>query len=260
MPDIFRGLPAWEEEEPVRIPDVPSSDAAEEPVDPAPPPEEPEGGGAAEGGTAPEEETAQPPPKPEVVPVAEPPRMSRAQLADYYRAELNDIREEAAQQARKDAYAAALAECRQRLADSLSQVDLVLGQMESLQWQFMEEYARELKYLALEIAEKLIQTKLPEDDRLLANLVLQSVNQVKKAEWLKVEVSDQLAGLVDYLKTEFAKAEYQGKVEVVAAPWPEDTCQVISEDGAIVATVSVQAENLRQTFLQSEQDKGQGGR
>ncbi|MEA4892901.1 MAG: FliH/SctL family protein [Peptococcaceae bacterium] len=264
MPDIFKGAGYWKEEEStVRIPDVsfpgpgspdlssPEEDEAEKcPDTDSVETEGPEGG-----------KESQPPETPQTVEIPryippEPHRMSRLELADYYRAELNDIREEVSKQACRDAQARALAEKRQEIADCLAQVEGVLGQMQELQRQYIESYTHELKYLAVDIAEKLIQAKIEEDGMTLQNLVMQSVNQVKKADWLKVEISEGLAGLVDHLKEELAKAEYQGKVEVVAAPWPKDTCRVSTEDGTIVATVSVQAENLRQAFIKADTEKG----
>ena len=231
LPDIFKQRGRSGTDGSVLIPDVEPEPPPEEP--PAwTPPAEPEPAGTAESELPPSE------PQPVRQPV-----LSRMELAEYYRKELEDVRQEAAEKA----YADALNRKRGELQDCLAQVDQQLAQMQQLHLQFMEQFAGELKYMAIEIAEKMILTKISEDDLVLKKLVMQMVNSVKTAGWLRVELSERLVALVDFLKQELAKPEYHGRLAC-----PDDTCRVSTDDGTIVGTVSVQAKNLREAFAQAE--------
>lgn len=180
--------------------------------------------------------------------------MTRGELSEYYREELEELRLETVQAAR----AQALAEKRAEIAGCIEKVDRQLQSMQTLQQDYMTRYARELKDMAVDIAEKLILTHIDENEETLVKLVISTVHGIKNADWLSVEVSDQLSSLVETLKRELEKPEYRGKVTVEPVPAPADTCRIITEAGTAVATVSVQAENLRETFRAAEREQADG--
>jgi len=121
--------------------------------------------------------------------------------------------------------------------------------------QFIEEFTKELKYMAVDIAEKIILEKISEDDLILQRLVLQTVNNVKNAEWLNVEISERLVGLVDGIKKELEKPEYNGRAFVFPVAGSDSVCRVTTNDGTVVSTIEVQAANLRKTFREYEQQQ-----
>ena len=170
--------------------------------------------------------------------------MTREELAEYFRDDLEELRLNAAQKG----YADAMAQKKGELKECILRVDQQLAWMQELQADFMSRFSEELKYLAIDVAEKLICTRIEENDLTLQRLVMQTVSGVKSADWLDVEVSEQLVGLVEELKRELEKPEYHGRASVTASACPADTVRVSTEDGTVVASVSTQANNLRELF------------
>ncbi len=79
-------------------------------------------------------------------------------------------------------------------------------------------------------------------------LVREAVSTVKNADWISVEVSDQLPGLVEKLKQEFAAWK---SIQVSGIGLPVDGCFVNTPDGVVEASASVQLENLKILFEKS---------
>ena len=173
---------------------------------------------------------------------------TREEIASYYQAELDEVCRLVSQKAYNDA----IDQKTQELNACITKMEEKLDEMQQLQEQFISQYSEELKYFALDIAQKLIQDKIDKDDMTLKKLVLQTINSVKGISWLKVELSDELSNLVDYIKKELSKEEYHSNAEVIAGDFPKDTCRVITDNGATVATISVQADNLRGAFEDEE--------
>lgn len=222
MPDIFRHIPVREDAGAVRIPDV------ELPAEPPPEPEE-----------APEAEPA--PPEP-------PPPPTREELALLFADELEAVRRAAADRA----YADAVQRKRGELREALARVDALLVELQEQQDQYVEQYTRELKYLAADIAEKVMLQRIEEDDLTLAPLVLRAVSSLKHSRWLSVDLSERLVELVSYLNEEFKRPEYQGKAEVHPMACPDDTLRVNTDEGTLVATVTAQTQKLREAFANEE--------
>ena len=175
---------------------------------------------------------------------------TREELAEFYRDELNAIALEVEIKAYSDALQSKKAELQQSI-DSISQK---INEMEELQNSFLKEYERKLKFFAIDIAEKIVCRKISEDDLYLQELVTKTVSECKGTDWLTLEVSDALAGLVEAAKTELSKPEYRGVAEVKPIACADDTCVVSTETGAVVATISVQADNLRLAFREAEME------
>lgn len=193
------------------------------------------------------------PPEPEEIapePLTPP---TREEMAVLFADELEAARCEAAERA----YADAIHQKRGELREALDRVDALLIELQEQQDQYMEQYARELKYLAVDIAEKVMLQKLAEDDLALAPLVLKTVSSVKHSRWLTVDVSERLVGLVGYLNEELKKPEYRGTAEVAPTASPDDTCRVNTDEGTLVATLSVQTKHLREAFADTDAGTGE---
>ncbi|MBR2876099.1 MAG: hypothetical protein IKC01_03075 [Clostridia bacterium] len=175
---------------------------------------------------------------------------TREELAEFYRDELNAI----ALEVEIKAYSDALQSKKDELQQSIDGISQKINEMEELQKAYLEEYEKKLKFFAIDIAEKLVCKKIDEDDLFLKELVLKTVSECKGTNWLKLEVSDALANLVEAAKQELAKPEYHGVAEVAPVACAGDTCVVSTETGAVVATISVQADNLRLAFREAEME------
>lgn len=175
---------------------------------------------------------------------------TREELAEFYRDELNAIALEVEIKAYSDALQSKKAELQQSI-DSISQK---INEMEELQKAYLNDYEKKLKFFAIDIAEKLVCKKISEDDLYLQELVTKTLSECKGTNWLTLEVSDSLAGLVEAAKVELSKPEYRGVAEVKPIACADDTCVVSTETGAVVATISVQADNLRLAFREAEME------
>ena len=175
---------------------------------------------------------------------------TREELAEFYRDELNAIALEVEIKAYSDALQSKKAELQQSI-DSISQK---INEMEELQKAYLEDYEKKLKFFAIDIAEKLVCKKISDDDLFLSELVTKTVSECKGTNWLTLEISDALANLVEVAKAELAKPEYRGVAEVKPIACADDTCVVSTETGAVVATISVRADNLRLAFREAEME------
>lgn len=194
------------------------------------------------------QEPPQPVPSPRRVQMPSIPNEEEFRAA--YKTELERVCKKVAEEAYKKAYSDALQEKRGEIQKSLEELDRRLNEMQAMQTEYLEQYTEQLKYMAVDIAQKFVLQQIQEDDTLLFDLVMQAVDSVKKSDWLRVEVSDQLVNLVEMLRQELQKPEYQEKAEVAPLPVPADTVRVATPNGTVVATVSVQARNLRKIFQQ----------
>ena len=178
----------------------------------------------------------------------EPPPLTREDIERMYKDEIAAICMEAEERAYRDARAAKEAE----ISRCIAEVDKLLQEARLELEQYMERYVKELKYFAIDVAEKMIMEKIGEDDMILEKLVIKTVSESLGSQWLKVEVSDRLAKLVEHLKAELLRPEYRGQVTVTPVEAPVDTLRVVTDTGATVASVSVQAENLRRAFSEAD--------
>jgi len=178
-------------------------------------------------------------------------RIGAEEMKQSYEQELRELAASVAQQA----YFDALNKKKAELRDCLSEVQVLMDGLVAAHRQFIEEYTSELKYMAVDIAEKMIAEKISEDDSILQRLVMQTVGSVKNAEWLNVEVSARLVSLVDYIKKELDKPEYGGKAFVFPVSGTDSICRVTTNDGTIVSSIEIQAENLRKAFREFDEQQ-----
>ena len=174
--------------------------------------------------------------------------MSRAELTEYYHKELEEIRRDAAIQGYEDA----VLKKRGELAACVKTVELKLVEVQKLHDNFLEKYAQELKYLSIDIAEKIIMHKIQDDDKILKKLVLHTIASVRKSGWLDVEISEHLVSLVEDLRGELEQSTTHGRITVSPMACENGTCRVNAEEGTLVSSVSVQADNLRELFRDAD--------
>ncbi len=175
----------------------------------------------------------------------------------FYNAVLPELQEELRQRLEEmleRIYREELMKKREEIRQSLAFLSQGLQAMEESHQAYIKEFTEELKYMALDIAERILQKEIQADPKALETMVLELVAEVKNAPWINVEVSEQAKGLAEHLKVQLNKAEQGKAIFVSAKDVPPDTCRIETEDGFIEATLSVQLQQLRQAFVQAEEE------
>ena len=271
LSSVYKSRSFVTDNEKVQIPDADLPEnrfpaAPEEDENSSPQPEaDAEGPNAAAETTASPDEETQPPqetdeaaPQPEVRPwqfprmePPAPPPVTKETIGEFYSEELRELASDVAQQAYYDALNKKKAELRECVTD----VQQAMDELVRAQQRFMADYTDELKYMAVDIAEKMISEKIAEDDTILTRMVMQSVAVVKNADWVNVEVSERLVGLIDQINKELDKPEYEGKAHVFPIAGTDGVCRVVTNEGAVVSSIEVQANNLRRAFRELDQQE-----
>lgn len=141
------------------------------------------------------------------------------------------------------------------LIENLSQyLSQSIEQLKRDEYEYFEEYAVQLKYIAVEIAEKIIYQKISDDDMTMYKLVKNAVRSVRDVSWVKAEVSEQLSGYADSLEKELCEGGQNVEISINEDA-PVDECIINTSEGIIVASVSAQLENLKDYICR--QDKGE---
>ena len=124
-------------------------------------------------------------------------------------------------------------------------------ELKTNQEEFFDKYASELRFLALEIAEKIVAQKLECDEKVLFPLVRSAVKTLRDVSWIKVEVSDKLRKVASELEEVLAEAKPSQSIELELRRDADiGTCVVHTAEGVIVASVLTQIENIHNYFGQ----------
>ena len=167
-------------------------------------------------------------------------RQERDEMLEKARADAAFLKEQAA----KEGWETAYEQMKASIDDCLQQVSSLLDDLQLRQRQFIQKYSDGLSMLAVDIAEKVLNMRIVRDDSEMIELVHQAVSSVKNADWISVEVSDKMQGLIERLETEFAQQD------VMAVDAPVGTCVLHTPEEVIDASVPVQIENVRELFGQ----------
>lgn len=160
--------------------------------------------------------------------------------------------EEEAERIRDEAYREGLErgrqEKREELRAAIENTNRAIQQIELENVQYMHLYEEELKNLAVDVASRILRKRITPDGHELTELVKAAINSVKDADWITVELSERMPGLLSFLQSELK--ESRTNAEVVAKDLPEDACIVKTSDGNIDASVTTQLRNVREYFDQ----------
>ncbi|WP_242968877.1 FliH/SctL family protein [Marasmitruncus massiliensis] len=160
--------------------------------------------------------------------------------------------EEDAERIRAEAYREGLErgrqEKREELRTAIENTNRAIQQIELENVQYMHLYEEELKNLAVDVASRILRKRITPDGHELAELVKAAINSVKDADWITVELSERMPGLLSFLESELK--ESRTNAEIVAKDLPEDTCIVKTSDGNIDASVTTQLRNVKEYFDQ----------
>lgn len=163
--------------------------------------------------------------------------------------------EEIKKQAYEEAFQQGMVDGARQQADQILQcikaIEDGISHLEGEQAGFVAEYEYNLKWLAWEIASKVLGHKIEQDETEMLSLVKAAVSSVKNADWIAVEVSDKMTTLIDRLNEELKRVG-EGSIEVRGVSAPNDTCVIDTPSGMIDASVYSQLENLRIYFAQED--------
>jgi flagellar assembly protein FliH len=106
-------------------------------------------------------------------------------------------------------------------------------------------YEKSLAQLSAEIASKVLQNKIDEDDRCMTGLIKKTVDEVKNSEWISVRVSSELSQALTGLEEILRQGTAAGKVGISTEEAPKGLCIVETPDCIIDASVWTQLENIK---------------
>ncbi len=160
--------------------------------------------------------------------------------------------QEDAERIRTEAYQEGLErgrrEKQEELCAAIEKTNRAIQQLELENVQYMHLYEEELKNLAVDVASRILRKRITPDGHELSELVKAAINSVKDADWITVELSERMPGLLSFLESELK--ESRTNAEIVAKDLPEDACIVKTSDGNVDASVTTQLRNIREYFDQ----------
>lgn len=141
--------------------------------------------------------------------------------------------------------------CRDEINGCVAKIEDLICRLESDHAAFITGYENDLKWLAIEIAQQILCDTIESDNQKLCSLVLGAVKSVKNARWLKVELSDQMAGVLSTIQ-QAVESEIPGKAEFKLVSAPADHCVVETPEKVFDASLSQQIENLKIYFANEQ--------
>ncbi len=158
--------------------------------------------------------------------------------------EAEHIRQNAAEEGRRVGMAEAMDTVRQ----SAAQLEQAIAAFEGERAGFEAEYEQQLRWLAIEIASKVMAKKVADDDTEMLEMVKKAVQSVRSEPWVRIEVAQEMVRLIDRLT-----ALYEGDGSVTVGPIPAEsgTVHVETPSGVVDASLHTQLANLRDYFAQA---------
>ncbi len=179
-----------------------------------------------------------------------------AQIIEDARAESRQILDDAAEQAKnlmasamEEGYSEGVRAKEAEIEDCMLKLNQCLAELKVNQEEFFDDYASELKFTALEVAEKIVAQKLETDPRTIIPLARSAVKTLREVNWVKIEISDKMRDVAAELEKVISDAKSSQRIEVeVRRDADPGTCVVSTAEGVIVASVLQQIKNIRQYF------------
>lgn len=179
-----------------------------------------------------------------------------AQIIEDARAESRQILDDAAEQAKnlmasamEEGYSEGVRAKEAEIDDCMLKLNQCLAELKVNQEEFFDDYASELKFTALEVAEKIVAQKLETDPRTIIPLARSAVKTLREVNWVKIEISDKMRDVAAELEKVISDAKSSQRIEVeVRRDADPGTCVVSTAEGVIVASVLQQIKNIRQYF------------
>lgn len=155
-------------------------------------------------------------------------------------------------EAKESAYRQVLETKHNEISYAISEVEKLMDELQIQHSSFIKAYEESIFDLSMDIVKKILRVSIEKDNELMVPLVKEAVSTVKNANWISVQVSDKLPGLIEILKTNLAAYHDPHKLEIIAADLPIDACIVHTADGIIDASACGQLENLQTIYQKSQ--------
>jgi flagellar biosynthesis/type III secretory pathway protein FliH len=181
-------------------------------------------------------------------------RLTREEFIDDIGPQLLAELKEQMLEVREEAFRDELIRQRAQIQQAIDDMGRGMRALEETHKAYILEYTEELKYMALDIAERILRKEIDGHKYVLEALALELVTEVKDAPWINVEVSEEVEGLAEYLRTQLNKAEHGKTIYVEAKDVPADSLRIATEEGVIDATISTQIRQLREAFVKTERE------
>jgi len=152
------------------------------------------------------------------------------------------------QTAREEGRQQAFAQTTQDIVGCIRGIEQTLARLESAQAGFITGYEQDLKWMALEIAQKILVDTISADDTRLVPLVMAAVHSAGNAPWMTVEISERMTGLLTQLQHKISSFSDTGRINLRLVDAPPDTCIVETPDRVFDASIKQQIENLKGYF------------
>lgn len=152
-------------------------------------------------------------------------------------------------ESRERGYAEGADAKKDEIFERISEIEGNIKSLYDAQEEYFDEYANELKLLAIEVAEKVIAQKLSDDPKTIIPLVKSAVKSIRDVSWIKVEISDKMKSNAQELERMLVDLKPNQNVEIeLRRGADEGTCVVHTAEGVTVASVATQLENITEYF------------
>lgn len=160
-----------------------------------------------------------------------------------------DESESIRQEAYNEGCCKGIAEKREEVEKILSEMQGTLEEMKTVQHDYFKRYADELKYLAIDIAEKVTMNQISEDNKFLLKLIVQNVKSIRDADWITIEISEKLQSLSEDIDKAMHSGGLSKKTEVQPmANMDETECVLTATDRIVDISLKTQLSNIRAYF------------
>lgn len=132
--------------------------------------------------------------------------------------------------------------------DLAAEIERMVATFEGERAGFEHEYEEQLKWLAFEIASKVLAKKVAQNDAEMLEMVSKAVQGVRNEAWVRVEVSAEMTHLIDRLMELFERDE---NISVQPARTDPGTVMIETPSGVIDASLKTQLANLREYFIKT---------
>lgn len=158
------------------------------------------------------------------------------------------------EQARQEGFKKGIDEKSEAVEGLIKSIENSLEEMKELQIQYMQDYAKEIKGLSLQIAEKVIGHKIEDNDLFLMETIKSVLKTVRDAKWITVEISEKLPKLVEMVIEEMSTSGNNPKIEVqTIKDADKGTCVIQLSDRVIDASIATQLKNIEEYFKEDDE-------
>ena len=167
---------------------------------------------------------------------------------------IQQLEDEAFQRGYEEGFARKTDEIADRLQAIHKEMKASMQYLKQQNEMLVKKQEESLKYLALEVATKVLHKRIEEDPNELKELIKEVMQSVKKRTKVQVELAVDAKVLMEELEEEFkALPIYQNRsIHIECKDHPSGTVLVECDMGLYDASVDTQLENLKKLFLEFE--------